>query len=331
MSFRRWRRVAERTLTYGEALNEALRQEMARDTDIIVFGENVTSKWRTATKGLKEEFGRERVRDAPITETAFIGAGVGAAILGMRPVVELMLVDFGLVAMDQILNQMAKTTYMSGGTVRIPMTLRAIYGAGTSSAATHSETLYSLFTHMPGLKVAVPSNPYDAKGLLVTCIRSDDPCVFLEHRLLYEMKGPVPEESFTVPLGVANLVREGSDVTVVATGLMVREAVRAVVELGSEVSVEVIDPRTLVPLDEEAILRSLQKTGRLVVVDEDYERCGFSAEVAAIAVEKGFKHLQAPVARVATPNVPIPFSPVLEKHVIPDKDKIVRAIRGVMN
>lgn len=322
--------MTERIITFGEALNEAHRLEMKRDPDVIIFGENVTSSWRAATKGLKEEFGRERVRDAPITETAFIGAGVGAAILGMRPIVELMLIDFGLVAMDQILNQMAKTRYMSGGSVKVPMTVRALYGAGTSSGATHSETLYSLFAHMPGVKVVVPSNPYDAKGLLISCIRDDDPKMFMEHRLLYPVAGPVPEEPYTVPLGVANLVREGSDVTVVASGLMVGKAAGAADELRPEVSVEVIDPRTLVPLDEEAILRSLRKTGRLVVVDEDYERCGFSAEVAAIAAEKGFRHLEAPVVRVATPNIPIPYSPVLERHVLPDKEKIVRAIRNVM-
>jgi len=248
----------------------------------------------------------------------------------LRPVVELMLVDFGLVAMDQILNQMAKSHYMSGGAVRVPMTLKAIYGAGTSSGATHSESLYSLFAHMPGLKVAIPSNPYDAKGLLTSSIRGEDPTIFMEHRLLYRVDGPVPEEAYTVPLGVANKVREGSDVTVVATGLMVGEAVKAADELRPRVSVEVVDPRTIVPLDEEAILRSLQKTGRIVVVDEDYERCGFSAEVAAIAAEKGFRHLEAPVSRVATPNVPIPYSPVLEKHVLPDKEKIIRGIKGVL-
>ena len=322
--------MSDRTLTYGEALNEALRLEMRRDQDVIVFGENVTSSWRAATRGLLEEFGRERVRDAPITETAFIGAGIGAAILGLRAVVELMLVDFGLVAMDQILNQMAKTRYMSGGAVRVPLTVRALYGAGTSSGATHSETLYSLFAHMPGIKVVAPSNPYDAKGLLISCIRNDDPQLFMEHRLLYDVAGYVPEESYTVPLGVANLVREGCDVTVVATGLMVRKAAEAADELGSEVSVEVIDLRTLVPLDEETILRSLRKTGRLVVVDEDYGRCGFSAEVAALAAEKGFRHLEAPVARVATPNVPIPYSPKLERHILPNKNKILRAIRSVV-
>lgn len=311
-------------------MNEAHRLEMARDINIVVFGENVSSGWRVATRGLKEEFGRERVRDAPITETAFIGMGVGASILGVRPVVELMLVDFGLVAMDQILNQMAKSRYMSGGAVNVPMTLRAIYGAGTSAGATHSESLYSIFAHMPGMKVAVPSNPYDAKGLLIASIRDDDPVLFMEHRLLYDVEGPVPERPYEIPLGVANLVREGSDVTIVATGLMVSKAVEAADRLKPNIGVEVIDPRTLVPMDEEAILRSVQKTGRLVVVDEDYERCGFSAEVAAVAAEKAFKHLTSPVIRVATPNVPIPFSPVLEKHLLPSTDKIVRAVYSLL-
>jgi pyruvate/2-oxoglutarate/acetoin dehydrogenase E1 component len=322
--------MAERNITFGEALNEALRLEMTKDPDVVVFGENVSSSWRVATRGLREEFGRERVRDAPITETAFIGAGVGASILGLRPVVELMLVDFGLVAMDQILNQMAKSRYMSGGAVKVPMTLRALYGAGTSSGATHSESLYSLFAHMPGIKVVVPSNPYDAKGLLISSIRDDNPVLFMEHRLLYKMEGPVPEESYQIPLGLANLVREGRDVTVVATGLMVGKAVEAAGQLRPDIGVEVIDPRTLVPLDEEAILSSVQKTGRLVVVDEDYERCGFSAEVVAVAAEKAFKHLTQPIIRVATPNVPIPYSPVLERYLLPSTEKIVRAIRGIM-
>jgi pyruvate dehydrogenase E1 component beta subunit len=318
--------MAERVITYAEALNEAHRLEMTVNPEVVVFGENVSSSWRHVTKGLKEEFGRERVRDAPITETAFIGMGVGAAIMGLKPVVEIMLVDFGLVAMDQILNQMAKSRSMSGGAVTVPMTLRAVYGAGTSSAATHSESLYSLFAHMPGIKVAIPSNPYDAKGLLISSIRGDDPVIFMEHRLLYTMEGVVPEEAYTLPFGMANLVREGSDVTVVATGHMVGKAVEAADELRSKYSVEIIDPRTIVPLDEEAILRSLSKTGRLVIVDEDYERCGFSAEVAAIAAEKGFRHLNAPVVRIATPNVPIPYSPVLEKHILPSKEKIVKTI-----
>ena len=321
--------MAERSVTFGEALNEALRLEMARDPSVVVFGENVSSSWRVATRGLREEFGRERVRDTPITETAFIGMGVGASILGVRPVVELMLVDFALVAMDQILNQMAKSRYMSGGAVGVPLTLRALCGAGTSSGATHSESLHSLFAHMPGLKVAVPSNPYDAKGLLITSIRDDDPVVFMEHRLLYNREGHVPAEAYEIPLGLANLTREGSDVTVVATGLMVEKAAEAADQLRPDVDVEVIDPRTVVPLDEEAILRSVRKTGRLVVVDEDYERCGFSAEVAAIAAEKAFRHLTAPIARVATPNVPIPYNPVLESHLLPSTEKIKRAVKGV--
>jgi len=319
-----------REITFAEAVNEAQRFAMRENPEVILFGENVSSGWRAATKGLKEEFGRERVRDAPITETAFIGAGVGAAVVGMRPIVELMLVDFGLVAMDQILNQMAKTTYMTGGNVNVPMVLRAIYGAGGGNAATHSESLYGIYAHMPGMKVAVPATPYDAKGLLLTAIRDSNPVVFFEHRLLYSARGPVPEEPYTVPFGVANLVREGRDVTVVAVGKMVQEAVKAADELKGKVSVEVLDPRTLVPLDEEAILRSLQKTGRLVVVDEDYERCGFSAEVAAVAAEKGFRSLKAPVARVANPNVPIPFNRGLERYVLPDAEKIVRAIRSVV-
>jgi len=319
-----------RELTYAEALNEAHRQEMARDPNIILFGENVSSEWRAATKGLREEFGRERVRDAPITETAFIGAGVGAAISGLRPVVELMLVDFALVAMDQILNQMAKTQYMTGGAVKIPLTLRAIYGAGTSSGATHSECLISLFAHMPGLKVVVPSNPYDAKGLLISSIRDDNPVVFMEHRLLYQKKGPVPEEVYTIPLGVSNIVREGEDLTVIATGKMIELAVQAADELRGEIDVELIDPRTVVPLDEETILKSIMKTGRLLIVDEDYERCGFSSEVAAIAAEKGFHSLRAPISRIATPNVPIPYNPSLEEHVLPSRTDVVRAARHLV-
>jgi pyruvate dehydrogenase E1 component beta subunit len=319
-----------REITYAEAINEAHRHAMREDPCVVLFGENVSSNWRAATKGLKEEFGRERVRDAPITETAFIGAGIGAAIAGMRPIVELMLVDFSLVAMDQVLNQMAKTTYMTGGSVSVPMVLRAIYGAGGGNAATHSESLYGLYAHVPGMKIVVPSTPYDAKGLLITAIRDPNPVVFFEHRLLYSSRGHVPKEPYEVPFGVANLLREGSDITVVAIGKMVGEAVKAADELKGRVSVEVLDPRTLVPLDEEAILRSVKKTGRLVVVDEDYERCGFSAEVTAVVAEKGFRSLKAPVSRVANPNVPIPFNRELERHVLPDAEKIVRAIRNIV-
>jgi pyruvate dehydrogenase E1 component beta subunit len=314
-----------REITFGKAINEALNSEMEKDSNVILFGENVTSQWREATKGLKEKFGRERVRDAPITETSFIGAGVGAAIVGLKPVVELMLVDFGLVAMDQILNQMAKSTYMSGGAVNVPMTLRVLTGAGTSSGATHSESLHGLFAHMPGLKVVVPSNPYDAKGLLISSIRDDNPKIFMEHRLLYPLKGHVPEESYSIPLGIANVVQEGDDVTVVATGYMVQEALKSA-EIADKVSVEIIDPRTLVPFDESSLIKSIRKTGRLIVVDEDYKFSGFSGEVVAIAAEKVLDKLVKPPIRVCTPNVPIPYNPNLEKFLLPNKDKISRAI-----
>jgi len=319
-----------KTITYAEAIREAQREALIADKNIILFGENVAAPWRPATKGLQEEFGRERVRDAPITETAFIGAGVGAAIAGIKPIVELMLVDFSLVAMDQILNQMAKTTYMTGGNVNVPMVLRVIYGAPGGAAATHSECLYGLYAHMPGMKIAVPSNPYDAKGLLTSAIQDLNPVVFFEHTLLSNVEGEIPEEPYVVPFGVANIVREGTDLTVLAIGRMVSEAAKAADALRGEISVEVIDPRTLIPLDEEMILRSIAKTGRLVVVDEDYERCGFSAEIAAIVAEKGYHNLKAPIARVANPNIPIPFNKKLEKHILPNSEKIMRAIRNVV-
>jgi pyruvate dehydrogenase E1 component beta subunit len=319
---------AQLKIDYADALNEAIRQEMEKDDKIILMGENVSRSSRRVTRGLFEQFGRTRVRDTPISETAFIGAGIGAAIAGLRPIVEIMLVDFSLVAMDQILNQMAKTHYVSGGLVRVPLILRTVYGGGTSSGATHSETLHALFTHMPGLKIVVPSNPYDAKGLLISSIRDDNPVVFMEHRLLYSLEGYVPKDPYSIPFGMANLVREGEDITVVAFGRMVMEGIKAAETLKGDLSVEVIDPRTLVPLDEEAILRSVKKTGKLVVVDEDYRRCGFSAEIASIAAEKGFHHLSSPITRVSNPNIPLPYNSQLEEHLIPDKEDIVRAIQA---
>ena len=329
--------MSERELTFGQALNEALRQEMRRDSSVFVIGENVSSNRREATKGLMEEFGKTRVRDTPITESAFVGAGVGAAIAGMRPVVELMNIGFGLVAMDQILNQAAKTRYMLGGMVTVPLTLRAIYGAlafrdsRSSAGSTHSESLYSLFAHMPGLKVIVPSTPYEAKGLLISSIRDDNPKVFFEHRLLYPMKGPVPEEEYTIPFGSAEIKREGTDVTIVALGLMVHKALRAADRLKEEgVSAEVVDPRTIVPLDEKTILDSVKKTSRLVVVDEDYKRCSFSSEVSAIVAEEGLEYLSAPIRRVATPNVPLPYNPTIQRSILPDEAKIVEAVLSLV-
>jgi len=323
--------MSKRELSFGEALNEALKEEMRNDARILVMGENVSSNYRAVTRGLFEEFGRDRVRDTPITESAFVGTGVGAAMVGLKPVVELMLVDFSLVAMDQILNQAAKTQYMLGGMVKIPLLMRAIYGAGTSSGSTHSETLYSLFAHMPGLKVIVPSNPYDAKGLLVASLRDENPKVFFEHRLLYRMRGEVPEEQYVIPLGKANIVKEGTDITVVATGMMVHRALEAAEELKDKsISLEVIDPRTIVPLDTKSILSSIEKTSRLIIVDEDYYNCSFSSEVAALAADEGYEYLSAPVKRITTPNVPIPYNPKLEKHILPDASKIISTAQKLM-
>ena len=323
--------MAARELTFAQAINEALKQEMRRDANILLIGENVSSDRRDISKGLMSEFGRERVRDTPITESCFVGTSVGAAIAGMRPVAELSIVDFGLVAMEQILNQAAKTRYMLGGAVKVPLTIRIGYGAGVSAGSTHSESLYSLFAHMPGLKVIIPSNPYDAKGLLISSLRNDDPKVFFEHRLLSSVKGPVPEEPYTVPFGKAEVKNEGKDVTIVATGLMVQYALGASAKLLKEgISAEVIDPRTIVPLDKSTILNSVKKTSRLLIVDEDYERCGFASEVAAIVADEGFNYLSAPIKRVANPNVPLPFNPNLEKQILPDEDKILKAVRSLL-
>jgi len=323
--------MVSRELTFAQAINEALRQEMRRDANILLIGENVSSDRRDVSKGLLSEFGRERVRDTPITESCFIGTSVGAAIAGMRPVAELSIVDFGLVAMEQILNQAAKTRYMLGGAVKVPLTIRIGYGAGVSAGSTHSESLYSLFAHMPGLKVIIPSNPYDAKGLLISSLRNDDPKVFFEHRLLSSVKGPVPEEPYTISFGKAEVKNEGKDVTIVAVGLMVQYALGAATKLLKEgISAEVVDPRTIVPLDKSTILKSVKKTSRLLIVDEDYERCGFASEVAAVVADEGFDYLSAPIKRVANPNIPIPFNSNLEKQILPDEDKVLKAVRSLL-
>jgi len=325
--------VGERVITFVEALNEALAQEMERDPNVIVMGEDVGVYGGVfgVTKGLIERFGPDRVIDTPISEAGFIGAAVGAAAVGLRPVVELMFVDFFGVAMDQIYNQAAKMRYMFGGKIKVPLTIRTTIGGGVSAAAQHSQVLYSIFAHVPGLKVIVPSTPYDAKGLLISAIRDDNPKVFFEHKLLYGVSGPVPKEPYTIPLGKADVKREGSDVTIVALAYMVHEALKAADELSKEgISAEVIDPRTIVPFDKEAILNSVKKTGRLVVVDEDYDRCGFASWVASIVADEGFTYLDAPIKRVTTPNVPIPFSPVLEREVLPNSTKIVKAVKEVV-
>lgn len=322
-----------RELTFVEALNEALMQEMERDPSVIVMGEDVGVYGGIfgVTKGLLEKFGPNRVIDTPISEAGFIGAGVGAAAAGLRPVVELMFVDFFGVCMDQIYNQAAKMRYMFGGKIKIPLTIRTTIGGGVSAAAQHSQVLYSIFMHVPGLKVIVPSTPYDAKGLLISAIRDDNPKMFFEHKLLYGVKGPVPKEPYTIPFGVADVKAEGSDVTVVAVAYMVHEALKAANELRKEgISVEVIDPRTLVPFDKETIFKSVKKTGRLVIVDEDYDRAGFASWVAALVADECFGYLDAPIKRVTTPNVPIPFSPPLEKEVLPNAEKIIKAVKEVV-
>jgi pyruvate dehydrogenase E1 component beta subunit len=322
-----------REITFVEALNEALMQEMERDPNVIVMGEDVGVYGGIfgVTKGLLQKFGPDRVIDTPISEAGFIGAAVGAAAAGLRPVVELMFVDFFGVCMDQIYNQAAKMRYMFGGKIKIPVTIRTTIGGGLSAAAQHSQVLYSIFAHVPGLKVVVPSTPYDAKGLLITAIRDDNPKIFFEHKLLYGVRGPVPKEPYTIPFGVADVKMEGNDVTVVAVAYMVHEALKAANELKKEgISVEVIDPRTLVPFDKEAVIKSVKKTGRLVVVDEDYDRCGFASWVAAIVADECFGYLDAPIKRVTTPTVPIPFSPVLEKEILPNAEKIIKAVKEVV-
>jgi len=330
-----WLAVKRREISFREAVREALLQEMERDPTVFMMGEDLQLFFGggnfAVTKGFLEKFGPERIRDTPISEAAFLGAGAAAAATGLRPVVEIMYVDFFGVCMDQLYNQAAKMRYISGGQIKVPLVIRMVFGAGTSEAAHHSQTLYSIFAHVPGLKVIVPSTPYDAKGLLITAIRDDDPCIYFEHKLLYSKKGYVPEEEYSIPLGEAEIKREGVDVTVIALGLMVHTALEAAKKLEEEgVSLEVVDPRTIVPLDKKTILNSVKKTSRLVIVDEDYERCGLASEIAALVSDEGFDYLDAPIKRVATPNVPIPFSPPLERAVIPDVEKIMAAVREIM-
>jgi len=323
-----------REITFAEALNEALDYEMSKDPKVVVMGEDVGRYGGIfgVTKGLIEKYGEERVRDTPIAESGFIGTGVGAAASGLlRPVVELMFIDFLGVAYDQIYNQAAKMRYMFGGKAKIPVVIRTVSGAGASAAAQHSQSLHALFIHVPGLKVVYPSTPYDAKGLLISSIEDDDPVIFIEHKMLYGIKGPVPEEPYSIPLGEADVKKEGKDVTVVATALMVHRALEVANKLEEEgISVEVIDPRSLVPLDEETILNSIKKTGRLVVVDEAYPRCSFATDIAALAVNKAFDSLKAPVKLVTAPATPVPFSPALEKEWMPSTEKIEKTIRDVL-
>lgn len=323
-----------RKITYREALREALREEMRRDPSVFLLGEDIGRYWGGAfkvTDGLAEEFGDERVRDTPISENAIIGVAVGAAITGMRPVAEIMFGDLAALAMDQIANQAAKIRYMFGGQAKAPLVVRTPFGAGVNIASHHSQSLEAWFMHVPGLHVAVPSTPYDAKGLLKAAIRGNNPVVFCEHKLLYPVEGEVPEGEYTIPFGVADVKREGEDVTVVATLYMVHKALKAAEKMADEgISVEVVDPRTLAPLDKKTIIGSVKKTGRLVVVSEDCKTAGVTAEIAAIAAEEAIDYLDAPIKRVAEPDTPIPFSPPLEQYVIPDEKAIIKAIKEVL-
>jgi pyruvate/2-oxoglutarate/acetoin dehydrogenase E1 component len=334
--------TAERSLTMVNAVGEAMRQAMEADPTVIVLGEDVVggagrggAKENSmggsfgATKSLYPLFGANRVRDTPISEAGFVGAAVGAAAAGLRPVVDAMWADFTGLAFDQIYNQASKMSYMFGGQARLPLTIRVAMGSGLSAAAQHSGTLYAIYTHLPGLKVVVPSTPYDAKGLLLESIFDDSPVLFFEHLKLYVTKGPVPEEAYRIPLGVAEVRRAGSDVTVVALAAMVERALAAADLLAAGgTSVEVIDPRTLSPLDEETILGSVAKTGALVVVDESPPRCSVASEIAALVSEKAFDYLNGPVRRVTAPHAPVPFSPSLEDAYAPSVQAIVDAVNA---
>jgi acetoin:2,6-dichlorophenolindophenol oxidoreductase subunit beta len=329
-----------RNISLMQAINEALGQEMERDPTVVVFGEDVVGgsgapgeddAWGGVlgvTKGLYPRF-PDRVLDTPISESAIMGAAAGAASSGLRPVAELMFVDFMGVCLDQIFNQAAKFRYMFGGKAVTPMVVRTMYGAGIRAASQHSQALYPIFTHIPGLKVVVPSNPYDAKGLLIQAIRDDDPVIFLEHKALYTVEGDVPEDSYAIPFAEANILREGSDVTVVALGRMVHLAEQAAEELASDgIECEIVDPRTTSPLDTDTILESVENTGRLVVVDEASPRCGFAADVIALVSQEAFSDLKAPPRMVTPPHTPVPFSPILEDAYVPTPANIAEAVRA---
>ncbi|WP_420452272.1 alpha-ketoacid dehydrogenase subunit beta [Ilumatobacter sp.] len=322
-----------RKLGYVQAFNEAVRQEMEANDDVFCAGEDIGGfggVFQTYA-GLQKEFGDRRVVDTPISEQAIIGLGVGAAVTGLRPIVDIMFMDFICVAFDQIVNQAAKLKYMFGGAATIPLTITTGGGGGLSAAAQHSQSLEALICHIPGLKVVHPSNPYDMKGLMTSCIREDNPTIMIKHKRLLGMQGEVPEEPYAIPLGEAKIAREGSDVTVVAWGRMVNEALDVAEQLaGDGIDVEVIDPRTLQPLDTATIIESVRKTNRVLVVHEAVRFGGLGAEVAAQIQEEAFDHLDAPVGRLAAPFSPVPFSPALEQHYLPSADRIADGIRDAL-
>jgi pyruvate dehydrogenase E1 component beta subunit len=332
-----------RTITMREAINEALDQEMARDPSVVLMGEDIVGgagspgeddAWGGVlgvTKGLYAKYGRERLLDTPLSESAYIGAAIGAATCGLRPVAELMFIDFMGVCFDQIFNQAAKFRYMFGGKAETPVTIRCMVGAGFRAAAQHSQMLTPIFTHIPGLKVVCPSNPYDTKGLLTAAIRDNDPVIFCEHKAMYDQTGDVPEAPYSIPLGEADVVREGADCTVVAYGLMVSRALEAAEMLSTEsIECEVVDLRTLSPLDLDTVLESVEQTGRLVCVDEATPRCNIAADVSAQVAQRAFPSLRSGIEMVTAPHTPVPFSPVLEDAYIPSAAKIASAVRRTL-
>lgn len=330
-----------REISMSAALNEAIKLAMRRDDHVILMGEDVAGganvdhlqddeAWGGVlgvTKGIVQEFGRERVLDTPISEAGYIGAAMAAASTGLRPIAELMFNDFIGTCLDQVLNQGAKFRYMFGGKAEVPITIRTTHGAGFRAAAQHSQSLYALFTSIPGLKVIVPSTPYDAKGLLLAAIEDQDPVIFFEDKTLYNMTGVVPEEYYTLPIGKADIKRKGADVTIVAIGKQVHTALQAAEQLSARgIEAEILDPRSLSPLDEEAVLASVEKTNRLVIVDEANPRCSIAADIASLAADKGFDSLDAPVKKVTAPHTPVPFSPPLEDLYLPTPEKVVNTV-----
>jgi len=321
-----------RELTFGAAIREALAEELRRDPTVFIIGEDVAEAGTPfkVLQGLVDEFGPERIIDSPISEAGITGIGVGAAMTGMRPVVDIMFGDFVPLTMEQMVNQAAKVHYMSGGKLRVPMVLRTTLGATRRSAAQHSQSLHALLSHIPGLKVAVPSTPYDAKGLLKTAIRDNNPVAFFEDKMMYQLKGPVPEDEYTIPFGVADIKRQGRDITIVATSSMVHVALGAAERLESAgISAEVIDPRTTSPLDRNTLIESAIKTSRAIVVDEGYERYGVTAEIASVIADGAFYYLDAPVKRMGAMDVPVPFSPALEDLTVPTVDTVAETAKSL--
>ena len=332
-----------REITIKEAIREAFDQEMQRDPTVILMGEDIVGgtgspgeddAWGGAMGVYKGLFGKygNRLLDTPLSESAFIGAAIGAATCGMRPVAELMFIDFLGVCFDQIYNQAAKFRYMFGGKAETPVVIRTMYGAGISAASQHSQTLTPIFTHIPGLKVVCPSTPYDAKGLMIQSIRDNDPVIFCEHKNTYALVGDVPEESYTIPFAEANILREGDDVTIVTYGLMVHRAVEAAKQLAKDgIECEVIDLRTLSPIDMETVIESVENTGKLVVVDEANPRCSIASDISATVAQQAFKALKAPIEMVTSPHTPVPFSPDLEKFYIPSTEKIIASVQKTLS